>query len=149
MTTRNIALAGALAVFLAVPAIASAQVLGAPPAAPAASAAAAPGQQAPGTPDWRATLAELKLTPRGEPYAKKKHMEVLATTADGRTLEVKFEFDGRIDSIKDVNHRKDEARGWRAAQAAPDLDKIVREAGFTPLGAVETKKNHTEVTARN
>jgi hypothetical protein len=153
-TTRNtrartIALAGALSAFLAVPAIVSAQVLGAPPAAPAIGATTATGQQTPGTPDWRATLTEMKLTPRGEPYAKKKHMEVLATTADNRTVEVKFDYYGRIDSVKDAYHRKDAGFGWRSAQAAPDVEKAVRDAGFTPLGAVATKKNHVEVVARN
>jgi hypothetical protein len=151
MTTRQITLAAALAAAIAIPAIATAQVLGTPPAAPAIGATAPAGQALPGTSGWRAALAEMKLTPRGEPYATKKHMEVLATNADGRTLEVKFDFYGRIDSVTDANHRPGSGllSGWRSAAAPADLDRTVRDAGFTPLGAFQTRKHHIEVMARN
>jgi hypothetical protein len=153
MTTRQVILspvrAAVAALALAYPGHAAAQVLGPPPSAaqpPAAGMPApAPGVQ-PST-DWRAALAELKLTPRGDLVRKKHHMEVDATTADGRRVVVSFDLMGRLWETEDESHDKNRYGDFRAVDPAVAVQAAAR-AGFAEPSAVEVKKNHTVVRAR-
>jgi YD repeat-containing protein len=134
----------ALATMWALPHSARAQVLG-PPAAPSAAGIAT---LPPPSIDADKALGQLGLTPRGQVYTRKRHHEITATTNDGRTVLVAFDWAGRIKSVTDANHRK----GGFAAAAPPaqaQLSEGLRAAGFDPLGIVHVKRDHVVMRARN
>ena len=80
----------------------AAQVLGPPPT----PAVGAPSPGAQPSADWRAALTELKLAPSGDVVRKKRHMEVDATTADGRRVLVSFDLTGRVWEIEDESTKR-------------------------------------------
>jgi len=152
-TTRQMILspvrAAAAALALACTAPAAAQVLGPPPTAAQAPAAgvAAPPLGAQPSADWRGSLAELKLTPRGDLARKKHHMEMDAITSDGRRVVVSFDLTGRLWEIEDESHDKNRYGDFRAIDPAAAVQAAAR-AGFAEPSASEVKKNHTVVRAR-
>ena len=93
--------------------------------------------------DWRAALTELKLAPSGDVVRKKRHMEVDATTADGRRVLVSFDLTGRVWEIEDKFHEK--KRDGRPVDPAAAVQAVAR-AGFAEPAAGEV--NHTVVRAR-
>jgi hypothetical protein len=119
----------------------AAQVLGPPPT----PAVGAPSPGAQPSADWRAALTELKLAPSGDVVRKKRHMEVDATTADGRRVLVSFDLTGRVWEIEDESHEK--KRDGRPVDPAAAVQAVAR-AGFAEPAAGEVKKNHTVVRAR-
>lgn len=129
------------ALVLACAAPAAAQVLG-PPPAPSPTAAAT---GAPPSADWRAAMTELKLAPQGDVVRKKRHMEVDATTADGRRVVVSFDLTGRVWEIEDESHEK--KRDGRPVDPTAAVQAVAR-AGFAEPATGEVKKNHTVVRAR-
>jgi hypothetical protein len=152
-TTRQMILspvrAAVAALVLACTGPAAAQVLGPPP-----SAAQAPTTGVPAPPpgvqpsaDWRASLTELKLTPRGDLARKKHHMEMDAITSDGRRVVVSFDLMGRLWEIEDESHDKNRYGDFRAIDPASAVQAAAR-AGFAEPSAGEVKKNHTVVRAR-
>jgi hypothetical protein len=152
-TTRQMILspvrAAVAAVVLTCAGHAAGQVLGPPPSAAQTPIAAVPAP-VPGVPpstDWRASLAELNLAPRGDIVRKKHHMEVDATTSDGRRVVVSFDLMGRIWETEDESHDKNRYGDLRAIDPAVAVQAAAR-AGFAEPSAVEVKKNHTVVRAR-
>lgn len=141
--------AAATALVLAYAVPAAAQVLGPPPSAapPPASAVPAPPPGAQPSADWRASLAELKLTPRGDLVRKKHHMEMDAITSDGRRVVVSFDLMGRLWEIEDESHDKNRYGDFRTIDPAVAVQAAAR-AGFAEPSAGEVKKNHTVVRAR-
>jgi hypothetical protein len=128
---------------------AAAQVLGPPPSAAQTPTAVVPSP-VPGvlpSPDWRASLAELKLAPRGDIVRKKHHMEVDATSTDGRRVVVSFDLKGRVWETEDEFHDKNRYGDHRAIDPAVAVQAAAR-AGFAEPSAVEVKKNHTVVRVR-
>lgn len=128
---------------------ATAQVLGPPPSS--APVVVPVGPIAPSTTpavDWRAALAELKITPRGTLISKKHHMEVDATTQDGRRVIVSLDLAGRLWEIEDEYHDKSRYENSRPVDSSAAIQAAAR-AGFVEPVAVEVKKNHTVVRARN
>jgi hypothetical protein len=125
---------------------AAAQVLGPPPdrAAQPSSEGAAPQSAAA---DWRATLAGLKLTPRGDLKRKRHHLEVDATTADGRRVAVSFDLMGHLWEVEDEDHEKQRYGESRSVDPAAAVQAADR-AGFAEPAAIETKRHHTVVRAR-
>ncbi|MFZ5691267.1 MAG: hypothetical protein ACOY5F_08410 [Pseudomonadota bacterium] len=121
---------------------APAQILG-----PQASPQTAAGLATPAI-DAQAALAPLGLKPQGGVYAKKKHQEVMAVTADGRPVRVEFDWAGRVKSVTDANHRKGSSH-HAAMPGAERLASLVQTAGFQPLGLVETKRHHAVMRAKN
>lgn len=128
---------------------AAAQVLGPPPnvAQPPTAGGPAPVPGVQPSADWRASLAELKLEPRGDIVRKKRHMEVDATTADGRRVVVSFDLMGRIWETEDGSYDKKRSRDSRPIDPAAAVQAAAR-AGFAEPSAIQIKKNHTVVRAR-
>ena len=136
--------AAAMAMALAMPLTATAQVLGPPAASPAPGISTIPGPSI----DTAKALTTLGLTPRGEVYRAKKHHQIMATTKQGRGVIVAFDWAGRVKSITDANHRK----GGVYAATMPtqaQLEASAQTSGFEPLGVVETKRHHVVMRARN
>jgi len=125
----------------------AAQVLGPPPSAvqPTTAGNAAPG--APPSADWRAALTDLKLVPDGDVVRKKRHLEVDATTSDGRRVTVSFDLSGRVWEIEDESYEKKRSGDGRPIDSAAAVQAVAR-AGFAEPTAGEVKKNHTVVRAR-
>ncbi|BAT59219.1 hypothetical protein GJW-30_1_01750 [Variibacter gotjawalensis] len=69
---------------------------------------------------------------------KKKHVEVVAVDASGKSWELHVEFDGRI--------RKQEAL---VAMNDADVKALIERAGYTYGGSMRPKKKHMVVTAIN
>jgi len=69
---------------------------------------------------------------------KKRHAEVVATDASGRTYELHVEFDGRI--------RKQEAAG---APSEAEMKALIERAGYAYGGSMRPVKKHMVVTATN
>lgn len=141
MTSRRSLIAAAAFAGLLGTTIASAQVLGPP----------RPGQEAPGAAATTSnasleTLRRLGLTPVTPITRDDDHLEVEATTADGRRVSVSFHLDGRLWEIEDENHDKDHVSEWR------DMDqdtvrRLVTEAGFGFGRVLEEKPRHVVVRA--
>ena len=150
MTTRQPILsplrAAVAALVLACAAPVTAQVLGPPPSATQPPTAGVPTPNA-ASADWRAALTELKLTPSGDVVRKKRHMEVDATTADGRRVVVSFDLTGRVWEVEDESHEKKRNGDGRPVDPAAAVQAVAR-AGFAEPAAGEVKKNHTVVRAR-
>ncbi len=153
MTTIRLAVSLSRAAFIVAAlgssGLATAQVLGPPPSNAPVIAPGAP--IAPSTTpaaDWRDTLAELKITARGNLISKKHHMEVDGTTADGRRVIVSFDPAGRLWEVEDEFHDKSRYENSRPVDPSAAIQATSR-AGFTEPVAVEVKKNHTVVRARN
>ena len=73
---------------------------------------------------------------------KKRHMEVDATTAEGR-VRVFFDLTGRVWEIEDESHGNILMSAVYLA-----VSQAVARAGFAEPAAGEVKKNHTVVRAR-
>jgi len=139
--------AAVAALVLACAAPAAAQVLGPPPSATKTPTATAPVPGVPPSADWRAALTELKLAPQGDVVRKKRHLEVDATTSDGRRVTVSFDLSGRVWEIEDESYEKSRSRDGSAIDPAVAVQAVAR-AGFAEPAATEAKKNHTVVRAR-
>jgi hypothetical protein len=94
-----------------------------------------------------AILQDLGITPIGAPVRKKHHTEILARMPDGRTVYVSLDRSDRLWEIEDAEHDKKSAvpRGLRR----DDYARLAREAGFTPTGGFEQKRNHVELEVTN
>jgi hypothetical protein len=118
-------------------------------AAGAAPAALFPAATSPTfvPPGITAILQDLGLTPIGAPVRKKQHTEVLARLPDGRTVYVSLDRSNRLWEIEDAEHEKNSAvpRGL----ARDDYARLAREAGFSPTGGFEQKRNHAELEVTN
>ena len=123
----------------------------APP--PVAGLAPPPGRGRPDDPrgpvDRKAVdkvLQDMKLTAMGEPVRHPKHVEIPARAADGRLVIVSLDRFGRLDEIEDADHDKDRILESRSIAPA-DVERIAREAGFTPREPIERRKRHFEILA--
>lgn len=94
-----------------------------------------------------AILQDLGVTPIGAPVRKKYHTEILARMPDGRTVYVSLDRSDRLWEIEDAEHEKKSAvpRGL----TRDDYARLAREAGFTPTGGFEQKRNHIELEVTN
>jgi hypothetical protein len=94
-----------------------------------------------------AILQDLSITPIGAPVRKKHHTEILARMPDGRTVYVSLDRSDRLWEIEDAEHDKKSAvpRGL----TRDDYARLAREAGFTPTGGFEQKRNHVELEVTN
>jgi hypothetical protein len=94
-----------------------------------------------------AILQDLGITPIGAPVRKKQHTEILARTPDGRTVYVSLDRSNRLWEIEDAEHEKNSAvpRGLTRDGYA----RLAREAGFSPTGGFEQKRNHVELEVTN
>jgi hypothetical protein len=117
------------------------------PSLDAAPPAAAPPSAHPSERGIIAVVQGLGLVPIGAPLRKKQHTEILARMPDGRTVYVSFDRSDRLWEIEDAEHDKKSVipRGFMRG----DYDRIAREAGFTPTGAFEQKREHVELEATN
>ena len=70
---------------------------------------------------------------------KKKHAEVTAVGADGRSYELNVEFDGRIRKQEDVTLLRDEGA----------IRSVVEKAGYSYGGQMRPDKKHMVVSATN
>ena len=70
---------------------------------------------------------------------KKKHAEVTAIGADGRSYELNVEFDGRIRKQEDVTLLRDEGA----------IRSVVEKAGYIYGGQMRPDKKHMVVSATN
>ncbi len=122
------------------PLAASAQVLG--PAQPASMA----GAGAPGMSEPIETLRRLGLTPVTPIAREDEHLEVEATTGDGRRLSVSFDLSGRLWEIEDERHDKDHVAEWRDIDA-DTIRRLVTEAGFGFGRVLEEKPRHLVLRA--
>ena len=115
----------------------------------AASAALSAATTAPTVvpPGITAVLQELGLTPIGAPVRKKQHTEVLARLPDGRTVYVSLDRSNRLWEIEDAEHQKNNAAP--PGFTRDDYGRLAREAGFTPTGDFEQKRNHVELEVTN
>jgi hypothetical protein len=113
------------------------------PDAPAGSSSTRPPEQR----GILIALQELGLAPIGAPLRKKQHTEILARMPDGRTVYVSFDRSDRLWEIEDAGHDKKSAvpRGL----SRQDYERLAREAGFTPTGEFEQKREHVELEATN
>lgn len=146
--TLSLLAAASMTTALALSGPGMAQVLGPPPSPAPALAGPAPG--APATEpagDWRAVLADLKLATRGAPIRKKHHMEVGASTEDGRAVIVSFDLAGRLWEVEDEHHDKKRSEDYRPVDPSAAVQAASR-AGFGEAAPVEVKKHHTVVRAR-
>jgi hypothetical protein len=121
-----------------------------PVLAPGPDAAAAASAPPPAHPSERGIIAVVQglgLVPIGAPLRKKHHTEILARMPDGRTVYVSFDRSDRLWEIEDAEHDKKSVipRGFMRG----DYDRIAREAGFTPTGTFEQKREHVELEATN
>lgn len=91
-------------------------------------------------------LLDMKLTAMGEPVRHPKHIEIPARAADGKLLIVSLDRFGRLDEIEDADHDKERVSESRSIVAA-DVERIARDAGFTPSEPIERRKRHFEVLA--
>jgi len=98
-------------------------------------------------PGIAAILQDLGLTPIGAPVRKKQHTEVLARLPDGRTVYVSLDRSNRLWEIEDAEHQKNSAvpRGF----TRDDYARLAQEAGFSPTGDFEQKRNHVELEVTN
>lgn len=93
-------------------------------------------------------LQDINLTAMGEPVRHPKHVEIPARAADGKLVIVSLDRFGRLDEIEDADHDKERISESRAIAPA-DVERIAREAGFTPSEPVERRKHHFEILATN
>lgn len=101
-----------------------------------------------GAADIDAALAGMQLTATSPPVRKKRHIEITARTADGRTVYVTFDRLGRIEEIEDSAHDKKRVVATRVLTRA-DYEDLARRAGFEPLDDFEQKKDGAELLTRN
>jgi hypothetical protein len=93
-------------------------------------------------------LQDINLTAMGEPVRHPKHVEIPARAADGKLVIVSLDRFGRLDEIEDADHDKERIPESRAIAPA-DVERIAREAGFTPSEPVERRKHHFEILVTN
>lgn len=93
-------------------------------------------------------LQDMNLTAMGEPVRHPKHVEIPARAADGKLVIVSLDRFGRPDEIEDADHDKERVPESRSITPA-DVERIARDAGFTPGEPVERRKRHFEVLATN
>lgn len=98
-------------------------------------------------PGIAAILQDLGLTPIGAPVRKKQHTEVLARLPDGRTVYVSLDRSNRLWEIEDAEHQKNSAAP--PGFTRDDYARLAREAGFSPTGDFEQKRNHVELEVTN
>jgi hypothetical protein len=91
-------------------------------------------------------LQDMNFTAMGEPVRHPKHVEIPARAADGKLVIVSLDRFGRLDEIEDADHDKDRIPESRSIAPA-DVERIARDAGFTPREPVERRKRHFEVLA--
>lgn len=70
---------------------------------------------------------------------KKRHAEVTAVAADGRSYELHVEFDGRIRKQEDITLTRDEGA----------VRSLVEKAGYSYAGQMRPEKKHMVVSATN
>ena len=93
-------------------------------------------------------LQDMNFTAMGEPVRHPKHVEIPARAADGKLVIVSLDRFGRLDEIEDADHDKDRVPESRSITPA-DVERIARDAGFTPSESVERRKRHFEILATN
>ena len=114
------------------------------------SATAAASSAAPVSPDRTgitAILQDLGLTPIGAPVRKKQHTEILARMPDGRMVYVSLDRSNRLWEVEDAEHEK--KRAAPPGLTRDDYVRLAREAGFSPTGDFEQKRNHVELEVTN
>jgi YD repeat-containing protein len=121
------------------PSVAPAQVLG--PARSGLNPSAAAADSRP-----MEALRSLGLTPVTALSREREHLEIEATTADGRRLWVSFDLSGRLWEIEDANHDKDNVVEWRDLDA-DTVRRFVTDAGFGFGRVLEEKPRHVVVRA--
>ncbi len=93
-------------------------------------------------------LQDMSFTAMGEPVRHPKHVEIPARATDGKLVIVSLDRFGRLDEIEDADHDKERIPESRSIAPA-DVERIARDAGFTPREPVERRKRHFEILATN
>lgn len=91
-------------------------------------------------------IQQAGLTGMGEPVRHPKHIELPARTAAGKLVIVSLDRFGRLDEIEDADHDKKRISESQAISMT-EVDRLARQAGYSPREPVERRKHHFEIVA--